>query len=112
MNEMGLIEVPAVSRDGGPIYDRFAPNHLEDFLKAPHSAKQFGSESNLVTEHLDEPPGTEADLIGHVRDRANLWHPGEFAQSKGDSGMARKPGSLFEKSFFEDLKPGIGCLRL
>src|SRR5258708_4528575 len=87
MDEMGLVEVPAVQceicpGDPLPFFDQ-----TQHFLKAKHTAKHFRRESDGFLEQMDEALGTHAKLRRHLRDGAPLFPGLERGQRERDGGM-------------------------
>ena len=108
VDEMGLVEIPAVEREvcpGGPLPSFDPPQH---FLKAQHAAKHFRRESDGFLEQVDEALRTQAKLCRHLRDGAPLLPGLERGKRERDSGMwCLLPGYARQEEAFEDAHPVV-----
>src|SRR5712692_3615916 len=108
MDEMCLVEVPAVQceicpRDPLPFFDQ-----TQHFLKAKHAAKHFRRESDGFLEQMDEALRTQAKVCGHLRDGAPLVPGQELGKRERDSRMwCLLPGYARQEEAFEDAHPVV-----
>ena len=92
MDQVSLVEVATGQGDIQPIDLLFPLHQPEHLLESPHSAKQLGGESYVVSKELVKVAGAQPDLLGHCTDGSlgeSLKHPVEQTQRRdGDAGAA------------------------
>ena len=95
VDEMRLIEIPAGLRNRGPCDASVTVDLPQDILKTANAAEKFRRESDLGAECLDEPPPTQADVVGDFAHASHGRARKEPSQREANRRVARQrpPGN-------------------